>query len=247
MASADLCDPCLVKSETSPIAKKYSQVNRPCPIKYKLMKPQHPQVQQDRKKALLEFTTEGQVNIKRAEQYDLEDMAVTSDNKILLYKFADYCPKVYIYKNYKTYEDKISFHSLPFCITVIPCTDKSVVSLPREDSIQFINTTINTKDKKIDIGEWCGVTAVKDKISIGGEDKVFILNTDESRVELCTIFGLFTIFGVFTIFVLFTIFGLFTTLDYLQYNVFELFTKFGSFTTFGSFKKFGLLQHLDNV
>ena len=70
------------------------------------------------------------------------------------------------------------------CITVVPCTDKAVVTLPNEESIQFINTTNNTKDKKIKIGVWCGgVTAVKDKIYIGGKDKVLILNTDGSRVR----------------------------------------------------------------
>jgi hypothetical protein len=51
------------------------------------------------------------------------------------------------------------------CITVVPCTNKAVVTLPQEKSIQFINTTKNTKDNKIKIGEECrGVTAVKDKI-----------------------------------------------------------------------------------
>jgi hypothetical protein len=45
-----------------------------------------------------------------------------------------------------------------------------------EKSIQFINTTNNTKGKKIEIGEWCaGVTAVKDKIYISGSGKVLIL------------------------------------------------------------------------
>jgi hypothetical protein len=69
--------------------------------------------------------------------------------------------------------------SEPYCITVVPCTDKAVVTLPDERSIQFINTTNNTKDNKINIGEECrGVTAVKDKIYIGGEDKVIILNID---------------------------------------------------------------------
>jgi hypothetical protein len=42
--------------------------------------------------------------------------------------------------------------------------------------MQFINTTNNTKDNKIKIGEVCwGVTAVKDKIYMGGIDKVIIL------------------------------------------------------------------------
>jgi hypothetical protein len=53
------------------------------------------------------------------------------------------------------------------------------LTLPEEDSIQFINTTNNTKDNKIYIGERCyGVTAGKDKIYIGGRNKVIILNID---------------------------------------------------------------------
>jgi hypothetical protein len=74
--------------------------------------------------------------------------------------------------------------SEPRCITVVPCTDKAVVTLPVEGSIQFINTTNNTKDNKINIGDLCwSVTAVKDKIYIGGEDKVIILNTEGTRIR----------------------------------------------------------------
>jgi hypothetical protein len=92
--------------------------------------------------------------------------------------------RVYIYKDYKTYEDKISLTSRPWCITVVPCTDKAVVALPDESSIQFINTTNTTKDNKINIGEVCGgVTAVMDKIYMGGRDKVIILNIDGSFVR----------------------------------------------------------------
>jgi hypothetical protein len=74
---------------------------------------------------------------------------VTSDNKLLLCNFFD--KKVYICKDYKTYEDEISFTSGPCCITVVPCTDKAVVTLPQERSIQFINTTNNTKDYVVSI------------------------------------------------------------------------------------------------
>jgi hypothetical protein len=167
-----------------------SQITRPCPIKYKSMKVRHPLVQQDRRKPLTEFIKEGEVNLKHGEQYNLTDMAVTSDNKLLLCNYVSSNPKVYIYKDCTTYEDEISFTSLPCCISAVPCTDKAVVTLPREESIQFINTTNNTKNKKIKIGEWCtGVTAVKDKIYIGGDDKVLILNTDGSRVRKITIDG----------------------------------------------------------
>ena len=112
---------------------------------------------------MTEFIKEDGVNLTRGVHYNLSDMAVTSDNKLLLCNYYD--NKVYIYKDYKTYEDEISFTSSPWGITVVPCTDKAVVTLLYEDSIQFINTTNNTKDNKINIGESCyGVTAGKDKI-----------------------------------------------------------------------------------
>ena len=167
-----------------------SQITRPCPIKYKSMKVQHLQVQQDRRKPLTEFIKDSEVNLKYGEQYNLISMAVTSDNKLLFCNYKSSHPKVYIYKNYKTYEEEISLTSSPYCITVVPCTDKAVVTLPDEESIQFINTTNNTKEKKIEIGEWCaGVTAVKDKIYIGGNRKVLILNTNGSRVGEITTDG----------------------------------------------------------
>jgi DNA-binding beta-propeller fold protein YncE len=167
-----------------------SQITRPCPIKYKSMKVQHPQVQQDRRQTLTEFIKEGEVKLKRGKQYGLTNMAVTSDNKLLLCNCESSHKKVYIYKDYKTYKDKISFTSRPHSITVVPCTDKAVVTLPDERSIQFINTTKNTKNNKINIGEECwGVTAVKDKIYIGVYDKVLILNTDGFRVREITTDG----------------------------------------------------------
>jgi hypothetical protein len=147
------------------------------------MKAQHQQVEVDRSQTLTEFIKEDEINLTRDVHYDLSDMAVTSDNKLLLCNYDN--KKVYIYKDYKTYEDEISLTCPPWCITVVPCTDKAVVTLPDEESIQFINTTNNTKDNKINIGEyWCdGVTAGKDKIYIGGRYKVIILNIDGSLVR----------------------------------------------------------------
>jgi hypothetical protein len=161
-----------------------SQITRPCPIKYKSMKVQHEQAEVDRSQTLTEFIKEDEINLT----HEVMDMAVTSDNKLLLCCYFD--EKVEIYKDYKTYEDEISLTSRPRCITVVPCTDKAVVTLPDEKSIQFINTTNNTKDNKIDIGERCvGVTAVKDKIYIGGDNKVIILNIDGSFVRVIATHG----------------------------------------------------------
>jgi len=155
------------------------------------MKVQYPQVQQDRRKTLTEFIKEGEVNLKHGQHYKLPNIAVTSDNKLLLCNCVSCHPRVYIYKDYKTYVDEISFTSQPWCITVVPCTDKAVVTLLDEESIQFINTTNNTKDKKINIGAKCvGVTAVKDNIYVSGNGKVLVLNTDGSRVREITTDGI---------------------------------------------------------
>ena len=106
-----------------------SQITRPCPIKYKSMKAQHQQVKVDRSQTLTEFIKEDKINLPPGELYNLTDIAVTSDNKLLLCNHESSHKKVYIYKDYKTYEDEISFTSQPCCITVVPCTDKAVVGL----------------------------------------------------------------------------------------------------------------------
>jgi hypothetical protein len=66
------------------IDKFHAFLCRPCPIKYKSMKAQHQQVKLDRRQTLTEFIKEGEVNLKHGVHYDLTDMAVTSDNKLLL-------------------------------------------------------------------------------------------------------------------------------------------------------------------
>jgi hypothetical protein len=107
-----------------------SEITRPCPIQYKSMKIQQTQVQQDSTKTLTEFRKDGQVKLKRGELYCLTDMAFTSDNKLLICNYSSNYPKVYIYKDYRTYEDEIRFSFSPCGITVVPCTDKAVVTLP---------------------------------------------------------------------------------------------------------------------
>jgi hypothetical protein len=161
-----------------------SEITRPCPIQHKSMKIQQTQVQHDRTKTLTEVRIDGQIKLKHGERYTLSDMAVTSDNTLHICNYDSTDPKVYIYKDYKTYADEISFTSRPCDIAVVPCTDKAVVTLPDESSIQFINTANNTKDNKVQIGEKCfGVTAVKDQVYLGGDNKVIILDINGSRVR----------------------------------------------------------------
>jgi hypothetical protein len=48
------------------------------------MNVQHRQVELDRRQTLTEFIKEGEVKLKHSEQYNLTEIAVTSDNKLLL-------------------------------------------------------------------------------------------------------------------------------------------------------------------
>jgi hypothetical protein len=68
-------------------------------------KAQHQQVEVDRSQTLTEFIKEDQINLPSGERYQLTDIAVTSDNKLLLCNRASSHHKVYIYKDYKTYEE----------------------------------------------------------------------------------------------------------------------------------------------
>jgi hypothetical protein len=93
------------------------------------MKAQHQQVKLDRSQTLTEFIKEDEINLPPGELYNLIDMAVTSDNKLLLCNSELYHHKVYIYKDYKTYEDEISFTSQPWCITVVQHTPPMFILL----------------------------------------------------------------------------------------------------------------------
>jgi hypothetical protein len=59
------------------------------------MKAQHEQVEVDRSQTLTEFIKEDGVTLTRDVHYDLIDLAVTSDNKLLLCDYHD--KKVYIF------------------------------------------------------------------------------------------------------------------------------------------------------
>jgi hypothetical protein len=54
------------------------------------MKAQHEQVEVDRSQTLTEFIKEDQINLPPGERYNLTDIAVTSDNKLLLCNSKSY-------------------------------------------------------------------------------------------------------------------------------------------------------------
>jgi hypothetical protein len=82
-------------------------------------------------KLKIEFIKEDEINLTGGVRYGLTDMAVTSDNKLLLCNSSD--KKVHIYKDYETYEDKISFTRQPYLYLIgqgrVICDSDPIVSM----------------------------------------------------------------------------------------------------------------------
>jgi hypothetical protein len=83
------------------------------------MKAQHQQVEVVRSQTLTEFIKEDEINLPPGERYNLIDIAVTSDNKLLCNGGSSH-QKVYIYKDYKTYyitwPSKLIQHNPSICL-----------------------------------------------------------------------------------------------------------------------------------
>jgi hypothetical protein len=73
------------------------------------MKAQHEQVKVDRSQTLTEFIKEDEVNLTHGIKYDLTDMAVTSDNKLLLQMS---CFSLFIFSSFFSCTDSTSVINL---------------------------------------------------------------------------------------------------------------------------------------
>ncbi|CAC5369293.1 unnamed protein product [Mytilus coruscus] len=119
------------------------------------------------------FEKDTELKLQTGVKYIFRDVSITDDNKLLLTNHSSSDPKLYVYKDREDYETEITFSAAPFGVAVIPGTDRAIVTLPDENSIQFINTTQVTQSDKVNVGLRCfGITAGHDRIYIGGKDGI---------------------------------------------------------------------------
>ncbi|XP_052075078.1 uncharacterized protein LOC127712600 [Mytilus californianus] len=150
-----------------------SESVRFCQIHYKQKKFQQAQILAQSTKHIVGFEMDAELQLKTENHYNLIDICVTGDNKLLLANYSSLDPKLYVYRDYKDYETEITFSDDPFDVDVIPGTDRAVFTLPDEKSIQFINTTKMSKCDKVKVGFKCyGITAGCERIYVGGEDGI---------------------------------------------------------------------------
>ncbi|CAC5369290.1 unnamed protein product [Mytilus coruscus] len=121
-----------------------------------------------------------ELKLKTGVKYDLRNLSITKDNILLLIDDSQSSQTLYVYRDCKYYETKIKFASSPYRADVISGTQRAVVNLPTELSIQFINTTNMTKGDKIKVGFVCyEITSNCDILYVGGQSgiiKIFDIN-----------------------------------------------------------------------
>lgn len=135
-----------------------SKTTHPCKVQYKPMQAVQAQVSS---KLLQGFAKLGELTLKSGINYNITDIAVTSDDKLILCNCLYDFPKVYSYTGvgYKDFDNEITFKRGPYGIAVLPNTDRAVVTLPDDQTIHFISTTSMTTNRSINIGINCfGVT-----------------------------------------------------------------------------------------
>jgi hypothetical protein len=90
----------------------------------------HQQIEDDISQTLTEFIKEDEIKLKSGQRYDLSDMAVTSDNKLLLCNRASSHHKVYIYKDCRVICDNDPIVSM---LTFLISLNSMSISLIAED------------------------------------------------------------------------------------------------------------------
>ncbi|XP_063448471.1 uncharacterized protein LOC134728001 [Mytilus trossulus] len=157
-----------------------SEYVQPCQVQYKPKKFQQAQIKAEPMKNILGFEKDTVLKLNTNVVKRLICVSVTDNNKLFITNAVPSNNKIYVYRDCEDYETEIAFSSTPYCVALIPGTDRAVITLPNENSIQFINTTKMTKDNKVNVGFTCyGITAGRDRIIVGGYDGIIkILNTN---------------------------------------------------------------------
>ncbi|CAC5366304.1 unnamed protein product [Mytilus coruscus] len=154
-----------------------TETSTTCKFQHKPIKLEQAQANPESIKPITCIKLERELQLKTGERYNLTDIAVTNDNKLLLCNFDFFNTNLYIYSNHDRYATKIAFESRPYGVEIIPKDDMAVVTLPDEKSLQYVNTKTATKYNKMQTTETCfGVCTIKNNILLGGYGTIYMLD-----------------------------------------------------------------------
>ncbi|XP_063397659.1 uncharacterized protein LOC134681960 [Mytilus trossulus] len=158
----------------------------PCGIKHKPMKLNQAQAKPDNINPITSMKWKNHLNLQYGKVYNLTGIAITADGSVLLCNYNS-SGGLYTYSTNNAFKSELPLY-FPYDVAVISDTDKAVVTLPMEKSIQFINTSSQELCNRITTDEHCyGVCANKDNIYLGGMGKIFVLNLKGSFLNKITL------------------------------------------------------------
>ncbi|VDI11775.1 Hypothetical predicted protein [Mytilus galloprovincialis] len=141
---------------------------KPCSVQYKSLKFQQAHIMAEPTNRILGIEKGTGLKLGCNPTCNIIDVSTTEDNKLLLTNYYAPDPELYVCRECKDYEGEITFTSEPRGVDVIAGSDRAVVTLPKEKSIQFINTNQMKKEDKVNVGFVClAVTAGRDRIYVG--------------------------------------------------------------------------------
>lgn len=122
-----------------------------------------------------QFFPKSDIDITVTENVQITSIVVTADCKLILCN--RYSNRLLVYIDCGKFLQDCTLLSKPWDIALLPDGDRAVVTLPLENSIQFVTTSTMTADKEqVSIGNKChGVAVVKDSIVVGANREVYIL------------------------------------------------------------------------
>ena len=134
-----------------------------------------------------QFLFKTQIEITLTDNVQITSVAVTNDNRLVLCN--RYSNRLLVYNDSGKFLQDCPVICKPWDIAILPDSPRAVVTLPLENSIQFVNLTTMTADKEpISIHNKChGVAVVSDSIVVGANRELYILALDggiKTRVQV---------------------------------------------------------------
>ncbi|CAC5369291.1 unnamed protein product [Mytilus coruscus] len=156
----------------------------PCQIQYKSTKFQQAQIVAEPTKRIVGFEKDTELKPKIWNHFSLTDVSITVDNKLIFSYYTSLDPKLYIFSDFQDNETEITFSSSPFGCAVMPGTDRAVVTLPEENSIEFINTLNMTKGGKVEVEDLDVLVSLLDVTEFTHEQLIAVCSDELLCVKL---------------------------------------------------------------
>jgi DNA-binding beta-propeller fold protein YncE len=112
----------------------------------------------------------------------ITSIGVTRDNHLLLCNNRS--SDIMVLSDDGKHLNDIGLEGKPWGIVVVPDKEEAIVTLPRKDFIQIINTSTMRAEQKIKVPvECCGIVVIDNDIVLGNEGVIYLINREGERLN----------------------------------------------------------------